>query len=118
MRIGISPTRYRYPDLCVVCGEPERHFGMHSLLNPILVVDVTSPSSMRTDHVSKREDYARIPSVRHYLIIDQVQPLIELYTRQDGDWRYQRFDSLSDSIPLPALDIALPLAEVYHGIAL
>ena len=116
MRIAINPTRYRYADLCVVCGEAERDYAKHSLLNPILAVEVTSPSSMRTDHVAKRDDYARIPSLRDYLILDQYQPLAELHTRQDDGWRYQRFDDISDTIPLPALNIELPLAEVYRGI--
>ena len=118
MRIGVSPTRYRYADLSVVCGEAERDYGMHSLLNPILVVEVTSPSSMITDRVDKLDDYARIPSLRHYLIIDQHWVMVELHSRGEGGWRAQRFDSLSDTIPLPAPDITLPLAELYRGIAL
>ena len=116
MRIKVSPSRYVYPDVSVVCGEPATEYKSLTLLNPTLVVEVTSPSSIDSDRVIKRDFYETISSVQAYLVIDQHRPLVELYTRAEGGWLLQRFSDLDAEVPLAPLNCDLPLADIYDGI--
>ena len=116
MRIRVSPTRYVYPDVSVVCSEPATEYKSLTLLNPTLVVEVTSPSTIDSDRVIKRDYYETIPSINTYLVIDQHRVLVELYMRREGGWFLQRFSDLGAAVPLAPLDCDLPLADIYHGI--
>lgn len=116
MLIRVGEARLVAPDLSVVCGEPETESDTRILLNPILVVEVTSPSSIDNDRVSKRQYYEDVPSIRDYLIVDQHRRLAELYTRSETGWHLRTFSELDDEIPLEALDCALPLRDIYQRI--
>ena len=118
MRIRISPTRYVYPDLSAVCGEAETDDGTTTLLNPVFVVEVTSPSSIERDRVSKVEFYGAIPSVRGYLILDQERVFAQWYSRTESGWDLRQFTDLADEIALEPLGCSLSLAEVYRGVKL
>ncbi len=117
MRVRVSDTRYVYPDLSAVCGdeslEDEKEL---TLLNPVFVVEVISPSSETRDRVEKREYYYDVPSIEAYLIVDQDRLRAELYTRAEDGWRLQEFSSLDDVIPLTMLNCDLPIAQVYRGL--
>ncbi len=116
MRVKASPSRYLYPDLSAVCGEPALEDNSTTLLNPILALEVTSPSSMLYDRVNKLEYYRAIPSIQVYLVIDQHRVYLDLHTRSENGWLWQKFSDLSDVIPLEALHCSLPLSAVYRGI--
>ena len=117
MRVRVSPTRYVYPDFSVVRGEPRMEDDKElTLLNPILVIEVTSPTSEMRDRVDKLDLYADVPSIEAYLIVDQDRPRADLYTRSQEGWHLQIFSNSEDVIPLPMLDCHLPLEQVYRGI--
>ena len=108
---------YLYPDICFVCGE-ERYESASEvvLLNPDVVVEVTSAATRGYDRSEKRDLYFAIPSIQAYLIIDQHQIHAELHTRRRLDWQIESFSSLDDIISLPIMDCSLPLARAYRGI--
>ncbi len=119
MMLKAAEGQYVYPDMSVVCGQPRYEDDSRlALLNPVLVVEVTSISSATYDRGLKREFYQRMPSLRAYLIIDQHRVYAELYLRADIGWHYQDFDSLDALIPLDFIDCELPLAQVYAGITI
>ena len=118
MRVKISDSRYVYPDLIAVCGtERLEDESELTLLNPVFVVEVTSPSSTVYDRVDKLDYYSDVPSIEAYLIVDQDRSRADLYTRTDEGWHVRVFNSLDDLIALESLDCELPLAQVYQGIA-
>lgn len=116
MRNRINPTRYVYPDFCVVCGRATTDERSVTLWNPTLVGEVTSPSSIERDRGEKRRFYQSIDSLQIYLVIDQHRVNVELYERQDGGWHAREFSGSDAIVPLPALNCELPLAEIYAGI--
>ena len=118
MRNSVSPTRYLYPDLSVVRGEPELDEGAINLFNPTLVAEVISPATASRDRGFKRKLYHSIPSLQVYLVIDQFRAQVEVDSRQDDRWRTQEYAGLDAVVPLPALDCDLPLAEIYACIEL
>ena len=114
--IKAGETRFLIPDVSVVCGEPVTEENTRLLLNPILVAEVTSPSTVDIDRGSKREFYGDVPSIQDYLVVDQHRVLVELYTRRESGWHLQCFSDLKEDVPLEALDCNLPLREIYRGI--
>ncbi len=116
MLVKAGEDRLVAPDVSVVCGEPETEADTRLLLNPILVVEVTSPSSIDYGRGLKRDYYWGVASVQAYLLIDQHRALVELYTRGETGWRNQRFTELGDEIPLEALCCSLHLRDIYHRI--
>lgn len=93
-RIRILATgRTTYPDATVVCGRIERDPADPSdmtITNPVLLVEVLSPSTEKEDRGNKWNDYQRIPSLKEYVLVDQSSPRVERYCRLDqGDaWEY------------------------------
>ena len=118
MRVRINSTRFVYPDLSAVCGTPRLEDSELTLLNPILVVEVTSPTSIEYDRVTKRDFYREVASIQAYLVIDQHRIYAELYTRANAGWLLQVSSDLDDEIPLTMLNCILPLSQVYRGIAI
>lgn len=106
------------PDVSVVCGEPETESGTRVLLNPILVVEVTSPSSINHDRVLKRDFYESVDSIQACLIVDQHRMLAELYTRSESGWHLRTFSQPDEEIPLEALACSLPLGDIYQRVEL
>ena len=117
MMLKAAQGQYVYPDMSVVCGQPLYEDDSRlALLNPVLVVEVTSATSATYDRGMKREFYQLMPSVRACVIIDQHRVYAELYLRADIGWHYQIFDRLDAVIPLEFINCQLPLAQVYSGI--
>ena len=119
MRVSVDASKYLYPDVSVVCGEPA--YGDDNeviLLNPTVVVEVTSPSSIERDRVSKVELYGDIPSVIGYLILDQERVFAQWYTRTESGWHLRQFTELADEIELEPLGCTLTLAQAYRGVKL
>jgi len=119
MRVSIDESKYLFPDVSVVCGEPA--YGDDNeviLLNPTVVVEVTSPSSLSYDHVDKVTYYGAVPSIQGYLILDQERAFAEWYTRTESGWHLRQFTDLSDEIELEPLGCALTLAQAYRNVKL
>ncbi len=117
MRVKAGDSRYVYPDLSGVCGdELLEDTSELTLLNPIFVVEVTSPSSLAYDHVDKLEFYFQAPSVEAYLIVDQSRVRADLHIRAETGRHLSIFSNPDDVIPLPMLNCELPLEQVYRGI--
>ena len=104
------------PDMCVVWERPLLDADSRLLLNPILVVEVTSPTSIERDRHLKRDLYWAVESIQAYLVIDQHRPLVDLFARGETNWTLRRFSDMGDEIPLEALNCRLPLREIYRRI--
>jgi Uma2 family endonuclease len=81
-KVPIYPP-YRYPDLIALCGQPiyENSLGLDVLNNPSLIVEILSDSTKSFDLGGKFTYYKSIESFTEYLLIDQNQPHIILYTK-------------------------------------
>lgn len=120
MRVKVSVTGlYTYPDVTVVCGEPEfEDAAIDTLLNPRLLVEVLSPSTADYDRGAKFEHYRSLPSVQEVLLVDQDRVHVMHYQRQeDGNWLLSETREIETSIRLSSLDVQLTLAEVYARVA-
>jgi Uma2 family endonuclease len=113
-RVKISETRYVYPDVVVLCGEPEyTDESPPSLVNPELLVEVTSESTADRDHQEKLEAYLNLDSLREYWIGSPSRALITQYARR-GDERVVRSVADRDApLRCDALDVELSMDAIY-----
>jgi Uma2 family endonuclease len=103
-----------YPDVSVYCYTPELSDNQTTLLNPILLVEVLSPSTRNYDRSSKFAHYRSIVSLQDYVLIDPESVLIEHYHRlKQDEWLLRVYSQLSDVLNLVTLDIHIPLSELY-----
>jgi len=105
-----------YPDITVVCGrietDPE---DKNSITNPIVLVEVLSPSTEAYDRGKKFGHYKRMPSLREYVLVSQDERLVEVFRRGEND-EWTHFDSQDkDSIELASIRCTLTLDKIYRG---
>ncbi len=107
-----------YPDVSVVCGAPVYHGRSRVVItNPILVAEVSSPSTEGFDRTRKMRDYLEIETLAVYLLVSQNEPRVEMYSRrEDGGWSYDIVFGMEASLSIPALSIALKLADIYRRV--
>lgn len=120
LRVRISSSKYTYPDVSVVCGKPLLSDGeQDSLLNPVAIFEVLSPSTEGYDRGMKFQFYRTIASLREYISVDQDQIRIEQYVRQDDEtWTLHDHKSLDAELKLDSIGATLPLRLIYEGVDL
>lgn len=119
MRVRIpGAAAYAYPDLVIVCGEPQlEDQEFDTLLNPSCLVEVLSASTERYDRGHKAIAYRTLPSLGLLLLVSQEEPRIEVQSRlPGGSWSITDLAGIEATLDLPELGIALPLAEIYRRV--
>jgi len=115
----VRPDRaasYYVPDIAVTC-EPNEP-GRQAMVDPILVVEILSPSTERTDRRLKLPAYQTIESVREIMLIDADSHHAELYRRQNDHWRIQLVRGAGATLFLASVDLRISISELYEGIAI
>lgn len=110
---------YSYPDLLIVCGELRFLDEYHDvLINPVVLIEVSSPSTEARDHVEKWERYQRwLPTLSDYVLVAQERPLVKHYSRQTtGGWFYTSYTELDDELPLASVECRLRLNDIYERV--
>lgn len=113
-------TLYTYPDASVLCGEPQfdpLDASRQTLTNPIVIVEVLSPSTERWDRGGKFQNYQQIESLKEYVLVSSEKPLVECFRRHDGGtWIYTAAPGVEARARFNSLAIEIPLAEIYGGV--
>ena len=110
---------YRYPDASVACGELRFQpiHGVDALINPVLIVEVLSPTTASRDFEEKFTAYKAIATFREYLLIAQDAPRVTHYTRQaDGDWARAEVSGLDAALTLDSIGGSLSLRDIYEDV--
>ena len=79
---------FRYPDVLVRCGRPaDEQFETDARV----IVEVSHPDSGIRDRQDKAANYARLPSLQAYLVVDPDLPRIEVFAREAGVWEWRAY---------------------------
>ena len=116
LRVRVLATGLEtYPDVSVVCGAEERHPADDlAVTNPIVVVEVLSPSTEAYDRGEKLRHYREIPALREVVLVDHRQKLLEVH-RREGDDTWARYEAgPGGAVRLVSLECELPVDEVYR----
>jgi Uma2 family endonuclease len=107
-----------YPDVSIVCGEREYdQLDPQAITNPVVVIEVLSPTTERYDRGKKFELYRELASLREYVLVSVEGPSIEKFTRRDDDtWVLMPLKGMDAELKLESAGIVLPFREIYEDI--
>ena len=109
---------YSYPDVVVVCGQP-RFMDEHQdvVENPVVLIEVLSPSTADFDRGEKWERYQQwLPSLQHYVLVAQDRLQLTHWYRDQHVWRAEQLDTPDAMCHLQALGVRLQLADIYDRV--
>lgn len=118
MRVS-SPTTssYFYPDLVVVCDEPQFEDNQFdTLLNPIAIIEILSPSTEAFDRGEKFSHYRQIESLQEYIIVSQDKVNVERFLRRPDEWGYTSFQDINQQVPIASIESELSVQRIYQGV--
>jgi Uma2 family endonuclease len=112
MRVRVDAW-VRYPDVLACAGPLDQ--TTRTLTDAVAMFEVLSDDTATTDRVIKLLNYADVPSLRCYVLLEQTAMAATLYQREPGG-AWIATPHTDGSLVLPGLDITLPPADVYQGL--
>ena len=119
MRVKVLRTGLNtYPDVSIVCGEPRfTNDTRDTIVNPVLLIEVLSPSTERYDRGMKSQNYRTIDTLQDYILIAQDDHRIEHYSRQEGGrWLLSEVAGIEATLAITSLQCQLTLEDVYEKV--
>ncbi len=115
MRVRMSANRYSYPDVVVVCGEPQfADDEFDVLLNPTVLVEVLSSSTRFRDKTEKLEDFRKLESLKECLLIEQDKIFIEHYIKQTpNQWLLRIYENAEEKVNLESIGCEISVSDIY-----
>ena len=107
--------RFFYPDAMVVCkpNPADDHFQDQ----PVIIVEVVSQSTRRTDMGEKKESYLQFPTLDTYILFEQSSAAAIVFQRNgNGTFERTSYVGVDARIPTPSIDSEIALSEVYENI--
>jgi Uma2 family endonuclease len=105
----------RYPDALVTCSKFEN--AERLIPGVIVVFEVLSPTSGRIDRIVKVREYAAVPSIRRYVILESSSIGLTVMERSTPDQAWQTTVLTNDdTLHMPEIGIEIPVAEIYDGV--
>ena len=106
-----------YPDAMVICG-PTHFADRRNLVvdNPVLLVEVLSPTTEAFDRGDKFSAYKQLSSLRELLFIAQDRPWVEYWQKQDGAWVSVVVEGMDRVVELQHLGVTISTAELYADV--
>jgi Uma2 family endonuclease len=102
--------RIRYPDAFIYCGAVAPDETV--IREPVVVFEVLSPSTSRTDRIEKLREYQATDSIQRYVILEQDSIAATVFTRQGPAWDARAL-TVDDVLRMPEIGIEVPLAAIY-----
>jgi Uma2 family endonuclease len=117
VRVRVQATGLdTYPDISVVCGPVQMDKDdRNAIVNPVLLVEVTSPSSEGYDRGAKLDHYRRIPALREVVLVAHDMQRVDVWRRrEDATWASESHGPGAVA-RLDSLGCELPVAEIYRN---
>lgn len=112
-RVRIGVDDYVYPDVVVACVPEYVDTRPRTLINPELIVEVTSESTVGKDRGDKLAAYTQMASLQEYWIAEPGRALLTQYVRAEDGWRLIVHDDLDAAVRSPHFEVEIPLSRLY-----
>jgi Uma2 family endonuclease len=109
-----TQVRFYYPEVSVVCRPNPGGDSFQD--EPAVIFEVLSKKTRRIDEGEKKDAYLTIPSLCVYGLIEQDSAAIVIYRRTEQGFVRELYEGLDAVVPLPEIEVELPLADVYEGV--
>jgi Uma2 family endonuclease len=107
-------VRFYYPDTSVICRPNPQSDSFQD--EPAALFEVLSRRTRRIDEGEKKDAYQTIPSLGVYVLIEQEAPALVVFRRTEHGFVREVYEGLDAVVPLPEIEIDLPLADIYDGV--
>ncbi len=116
LKVSIEPAQvFYYPDVVVSCDTRDLAPSARVLSRPILIVEVLSPTTARTDQEEKLHNYQKLESLQEYVLVAQNSPEVRIYRRAAPEWKEQSFTE-DEHVHLAAVDLTVPMQAIYEEV--
>jgi Uma2 family endonuclease len=115
MKAKIPPqlaSAFYYPDVLVACDPTDKEEYYRE--RPVVIVEVLSPRTRRTDEREKAMAYRLVSSVEVYLLVEQDRLRITVLHRGDNDWRREVVEGRTAALKLECLGVEIPMERIYE----
>ncbi len=105
-----------HPDVSVACRPITGPDEINAIDNPVLLIEILSPSTSAYDRGQKFWFFSQLPSLREYVLIEQDQWAVEVRYRSsaDHDWVMAYYEGEDEEVLLRSFDLRLPLRQIYY----
>lgn len=104
-----AANNFFYPDVMVVCED--KTDNDYYTESPVIILEVLSKSTRRTDQSLKRRAYQNLPSLNEYVLIEQDFVDVEI-CRRANHWQSEHH-FLGDQVYFAAIDLFMPVETIY-----
>ena len=118
-RIKVEATTLQtYPDVFVACPPFSYDAGdKHTMLDAVVIIEVLSPSTANYDRKEKFDNYKKLKSLHHYVLIEQKQvKVVHHYKDANEQWQSETFEAPEDIVELRAIECQLVLRQIYKRV--
>jgi Uma2 family endonuclease len=107
-----------YPDALVICEQPEYWQNRHDVIvNPLVIIEVLSPSTQTYDRMGKFDLYKELPSFQEYILVSTDTFSVETRFREEPDlWRIKTETNIENIVNLRSLGVSISMADIYENI--
>jgi len=119
LRTKISKTKYLYPDVILVKGEPSyAEDEFYNLQNPLIIIEVLSKSTEHRDKGMKFQAYRQLESFQEYLLIAQDACRVEAFFKdKDNRWVLKEpVEDMESTYAFESVDLEIPLSAIYKNV--
>lgn len=119
MKIQIEAFQhFVYPDAVVICKRPQFYKDRRDvIINPMLIVEVLSPTTEDYDRGMKFYKYRTLPSFQEYLLLRQDAIAATTFYREAEDlWRTNDVNGIDAQVHLRSIDAEISLFDIYDGV--
>lgn len=114
MKVEVA-GRIRYPDAFVFCNPVPNKATV--IQDPVVVFEVISPGTSRTDRLEKLREYQATPSIQHYVVLEQDSIGAMVFARDGAQWATTTVIE-GETLAFPEIGVELPISDIYDGIDL
>ena len=112
--VRTTSRQFRRPDAGIECG-PRQDDGSEAN-DPRVVFEVLSPSTRTFDLLEKLDEYKALPSLAHIVIVEPDSAEAKVWSQSGGFWTKTDVAGLDAAITLAAVDVEIPISEIYDGL--
>lgn len=113
-----TASGFVYPDLTIVCDGPQFLENRTDIvINPSVIIEVTSPDTQGYDHGKKFMLYRQMPTLREYILISSMEVLVEKFVREEsGAWTLTEYKEMNKQFFIDTIGYQTTLAKLYRKV--
>ncbi len=121
LRIHIPQnTLYTYPDISILCKNfdflNKRNDETFSAKEPVVLIEILSPSTSNYDRGAKFKLYRDIPTLKEYIMVDSESITVECFRiNKSNHWELEEYKTSDQILAIPTLAVNLSLSQIYEG---